>query len=309
MAGFLQINDNNPGDTVGLLRADRSVEYLSVATAAAGGVSSWNSRTGDVLPQTGDYAAGQVGNDSLAPGTSVAAALTNVRDIPSIDLATTGNVALTGTPANLDAGFAPVSGVSTIFVWLQTDPKENGVYLYNSAGAWTRAPNWTTGAAFRPGQPFQIANGTLYGGRTAYLKNAAQPTLGVTSIIFNVDLQIIAPTQLGQSLFYDPATNQLNPYGIKSALLADADATVGVGASEYILQTQLTANRTVTLDNAGAITPWTITFSLRVVLAFTLQINNDLGALFTFPAGRKWYGAFQFSASRFGGPTGLQEGV
>jgi hypothetical protein len=59
MAGVLQINDNNIGDTVGLLREDRSVQYLQVvAGGGAGGVTSFNSRVGAILPVVGDYPVG-----------------------------------------------------------------------------------------------------------------------------------------------------------------------------------------------------------------------------------------------------------
>ncbi len=283
-----------------------ALDYLE---ANAGAVASVFGRTGVVVATAGDYDASEVGNDSLVPGTFVSNALNNVRDIPSMDVATTGNIALTGTPANIDAGVALVNGVTSVFVWLQTDPKENGPYLYNSGGAWTRLPNWTTSAAFRPAQPFQIAGGTLYGGRTAYLKNASQPTLGVTNIIFNVDLQVASLSQLGQYLFWNPTTNQLEPTGIKSALLADADATIALAtASNFILLNQLTANRTVTISNTGATLSRVVSIDVRVVLAFTLTINNAVGQMYTFAAGSRWFGAFNFGGAQWGGPTGVQEG-
>lgn len=262
------------------------------------------------LPSTGDYVLSQIGNDSLVPGTTGANALNNVRDIPSVDVATTGNVALTGVPANIDAGYVLVNGVSVIFVWLNTDPKENGPYLYNSGGAWSRASGWTTSVNFRPGQPFQIANGTSYGGRTAYFKNAIAPTLGVTNLLFNVNMDVQTPTALNQFLAYDLAANRLVPTGIKSALLADADATIAIGtAYNFILSTPLTANRTITLDSTGAFVSAIITIDIRVTLGFTLAIVNSIGNLFTFLVGSKWIGGFTFAGGNWGGPTGVQAQV
>jgi len=48
-------------------------------SAAVTGVSSWNSRTGAVVPASGDYAASQVANDSTVTGTGVAAALNTLK--------------------------------------------------------------------------------------------------------------------------------------------------------------------------------------------------------------------------------------
>jgi hypothetical protein len=280
------------------------VQALVDVGGGVGGVASFAGRTGVVVPQTGDYAASQIGNDSLAPGTTVADALTNGRDLPAPDVATTGNVALTGTPANIDTGVSLVSGVTIIFVWLQTDPKQNGFYLFNSGGAWTLI---TTPSLYRPAQPFQIAGGASWGGRTAYLKNATQPILGTSNVIFNVDLQIVAPTQLGQFLQYDAAGNQLKATGIKSALLTDSDATIAIAtAYNFILAVPLTANRTITLDAAGGFVPAVITIDIQVTLAFTLAINNSLGNLFTFLTGSKWIGGFTYSGGNWGAPSGVQ---
>lgn len=54
MSGFLQV-PNNPGDTVMQVRTDGSQAPLQVA-APAGGVASFNGRTGAILPQSSDYA-------------------------------------------------------------------------------------------------------------------------------------------------------------------------------------------------------------------------------------------------------------
>lgn len=75
MPGFIRIDDATVGDTVGLLRSDRSIQWFTVVAAAAGGVTSFNARTGAVLPALNDYAASLVQNDSGVPGADVQDAL------------------------------------------------------------------------------------------------------------------------------------------------------------------------------------------------------------------------------------------
>lgn len=87
-----------------------------------------------------------------------------VNDIGAVAVATTTNVALTGTPAGIDAGATLTSGVSRVLVPFQTAPAENGVYVYNSGGAWARASDAATASDFRKGVFFVIDQGATYGG-------------------------------------------------------------------------------------------------------------------------------------------------
>lgn len=274
----------------------RRVGNHIVGANPAGGVSSVFGRNGAVTAEEGDYTASLVGNDALyVGGATVDEALDNVADMQNPSVATTGNVALTGVPANIDAGVTLVSGATLIFVWLQTNPNENGVYLYNSGGAWTRATRWTTPAQFRTAQPFEIIGGTLYGGKIAWVK-LAPTVVGSTPIIFNVALDIQQPTADGQTLQYRASANQMQPAGIKTAQLANADATIDVTqAFCFQLNVQLTQARTITVANTGAASGMAITFDIRVTLAFPLTVINATGAtIATYAAASKWYGSVLF---------------
>lgn len=275
----------------------RRVGSNIVGANPAGGVSSVFGRNGAVTAEEGDYTASLVGNDSqYVPGTTVDDALDNVADMQNANVATTGNVALTGVPVNIDAGVTLVSGSTLILVWLNTNPNENGVYLYNSAGAWTRAPRWSTVGQFRVAQPFEIIGGTLYGGRIAWVK-LAPTTIGSSPIIFNTALDIQQPTADGQTLQYRASANQMQPAGIITAQLGDADAAIDVTqAFCFQLNTQLTAARTATIGNTGAASGMCVTFDIRVTLAFPLTVKNALAqTLVTFPAASKWFGSVLFS--------------
>jgi hypothetical protein len=262
-----------------------------------GGVSSVFGRNGAVVAEEGDYVASLVGNDSsYVAGATVDEALDNVADMQNVDVATTGNVALTGTPANIDAGVTLVNGVTIILVWKNTDASENGPYIYNSGGAWTRAPRWNTAASFRTAQPFEILGGNTLGGRTAWVK-LPPVVLGTDDIIFNVALVIEEPTADNQTLQYALSTNDMQPAGIKTYQLSDADETVDLSdGSCFQLKTQLTQARTITLGNTGATQDRAITFDIRVTLAFPLTVENALAQeVRVFPAGSKWYGGAVFS--------------
>jgi len=268
-----------------------------VGDSPAGGVSSVFTRSGNVTAEEGDYAASLIGNDSdYVPGATVDVALDNVADMQNPNVATTGNVALTGTPANIDAGVTLVDDVTLILVWKQTNAEENGVYLYNAGGAWTRATRWSTAADFRTAQPFQILGGNTLGGRTAWVK-LAPTVLGTDDIIFNVALVIEDPTADNQTLQYSASTNDMKPAGIKTYQLSDADETVDLSdGSCFQLNVQLTQARTITLGNTGATQDRAITFDIRVTLAFPLTVVNALAQeVREFPAGSKWFGGAVFS--------------
>lgn len=60
MVGILQISDANVGDTIGILRADKSIQLCQVVTTAAGGVVSVFGRVGAVVALDNDYTASQI---------------------------------------------------------------------------------------------------------------------------------------------------------------------------------------------------------------------------------------------------------
>lgn len=128
MVGFLQIDEANPGETVSLLRSDRSLQNLKVATAAAGGVTSFNGRVGAVLPQPGDYvmATPVRANKSMTASTTTAdgqlACATAVATTPTSPSAAGGGVAVRvngvsyfvgdGTKVGVDCYFSADGGVT-----------------------------------------------------------------------------------------------------------------------------------------------------------------------------------------------------
>ncbi len=166
-------------------------KYFGGGTTGGGTVTSVFGRIGTILALFGDYVASLIGNDSVnVPGVSVADALDNleaeIEAIPifPVDAATTGNIAITGAQ-NVD-GFSPTNG-DLIAVWQQTNPNENGIYSYNSAGAWPRESRWNSVAEFASyqGRSFLIQNGTLYTEQIMEL-TLAPTSVGTTPVHFNI---------------------------------------------------------------------------------------------------------------------------
>ena len=103
-------------------------------TAAAGGVTSWNTRTGAVTFQNGDAAASQITNDSSVTGSTVKLALQALAAVTAaLSIATTGPLAGGGNvQAGLTLSVATVSNTSSGVV--PAIATANGALLANSGG-------------------------------------------------------------------------------------------------------------------------------------------------------------------------------
>ncbi len=165
-------------------------------SAITGGGSAGNGLTGvgtlAVLPDGPSISVSGAGTKvssggitatELAAGAVTAAKLSalSITDIPAVDACATGNIALTG--AQTPDGVTLASGASRVLVPFQTDPNENGVYVYNSGGAWTRATDFDAVPDFRLGVSFLIKSGTVYGGQLAAVATAPT-TVGSSPISF-----------------------------------------------------------------------------------------------------------------------------
>lgn len=96
---------------------------------------------------------------------------------PSADLATTGNIVLAGEQT-IDTVF---TNASTVVVWQQIIPSENGVYI-SDAGAWTRRSDLDSGAELNAAT-ISVNSGFTYAGQ-AFTQITATPNVGVDPIVF-----------------------------------------------------------------------------------------------------------------------------
>lgn len=93
--------------------------------------------------------------------------------------ASTANIASLSGSMALD-GVTLATG-DRVLVWKQSTTAQNGIYVYNAAGAWSRAID-----TISPGSTWEILDGTLYGDKQAVCTNGTAPVVGTDAISFAV---------------------------------------------------------------------------------------------------------------------------
>lgn len=218
-------------------------------------------------------------------------------DAQEVDGITVGNVALSGTPANLDTGVTWVDGVSRIGVPFNTNPAENGIYVKGAGGgAWVRAADAAASTDFRPGALVNIKGGAFGAGRT--LRVLTKPaTVGTDPIVYELSQIIVQPTAKGQNPTYDGSKYINRGLKTRAADLGDADVSVDVTeGSRFVIGTATSVSRALTLLVTGATDGRGIVVENAVPLAFPYNIKNAAGAIIrTLPVGGLWIASFQFT--------------
>jgi hypothetical protein len=98
-----------------------------------------------------------------------------------VAVAATGNIDITNPPATIDGYTLQVN--DRILLVGQTDPKQNGIYVYNGASnPLTRASDADTGAKLNQAI-VSVVNGTANGG-TTWRQTTPNPVLGTSDIIW-----------------------------------------------------------------------------------------------------------------------------
>jgi hypothetical protein len=103
-----------------------------------------------------------------------------VKPVISMQLATTGNVTLSGEQT-IDG---TLTSNSFVVVWANTDKKQNGPYV-TASGAWSRMSAFDTGAELFASR-FFIREGATNANKTFGVQNATPPTVGVDNIIIEI---------------------------------------------------------------------------------------------------------------------------
>lgn len=102
---------------------------------------------------------------------------------PSVLVATTANIALTGLQT-VD-GVALTAG-ARVLVKNQAAAKDNGIYVVVAGGAWTRSADADLSAEVTPGLMVAVEKGTINGDSVWQLVTDAPITLGVTALTFEM---------------------------------------------------------------------------------------------------------------------------
>lgn len=105
----------------------------------------------------------------------------------------------------------------------QSDQTQNGLYIVNTAGAWTRSPDADVDAEVTPGLfVFVKSGGTVNGGTGWALLVAGPVTIGVTNLVFS---QIFGPGAVIAGAGMTQSGNTLN-------VVANADGSIVVNAND-----------------------------------------------------------------------------
>lgn len=99
----------------------------------------------------------------------------------SVRCATTANITLSGSQT-ID-GITPSSG-NRVLVKDQSTAANNGIYVYNASGAWTRATDADADAEVTSGMVVYVEQGTTNGKKLFRLETANPIVVGMTSLTF-----------------------------------------------------------------------------------------------------------------------------
>lgn len=171
---LLTVDTNNSGLNTNFLQGKAAAEFL---LKAGGTMTAALVLAGD--PTAALHAASKQYVDAVR--TYVDSIVSGLDAKPDVRLASNNNHALTG--AQTVDGVAVVTG-DRILLKNQTAGAENGIWVANTAGAWTRATDADTAAKIKDMYTF-VAEGAVEGNRdTGWLLTTDAITLGTTALVY-----------------------------------------------------------------------------------------------------------------------------
>ncbi|NDG20076.1 MAG: hypothetical protein EB117_17685, partial [Betaproteobacteria bacterium] len=292
------VNGNVTGNVTGNLSGNVSTAsgtstFNNVTVAGALAVTG-GTITGLVAPTNDNEAANKAYVDTVAQGLDAKA---------SCVVATTANITVLSYSQSIDG--RTVGSGDRVLVKDQSDQRFNGIYVANSIGAWTRAPDANTWAELV--QAFVFIEDGDTNANNGYVCTANRGgSLGISYIPW---VQFSGAGQIDAGAGLTKTGNQLN-VGTASAsrIVVNADnidlATTGVTASTY---------KSVTVDQWGRVTAGTNPTSLSgygITNAYTqTQVDTFLAAKLNLTGGTMT-GAIAMSTYKItglGDPTNAQD--
>lgn len=140
---------------------------------------------GAPLPQeqTLNFLAPLVATDNPTDGTTEISLSGGVGSgMSTVDVALTGNTTLSGALSSAD-NYTLTNGVTRIGAFQQSDATQNGVYIYNSSGAWGRATDFDLASQFQVPVTIAVLNGATLAGSIWVLQSSIT-TIGADAIVF-----------------------------------------------------------------------------------------------------------------------------
>lgn len=170
-------------------------------------------------------------------------------------VATTANINLASAPASIDG--VTLSNGDRVLVKDQTDPTENGIYVFNGAGnAMTRSSDANSGTNLNAGAYTYIEEGTVNQKSSWTMITTGTITLGTSNIVWTQfsgagsytasnGVQIIGNDF---SIKLDGTTLSVSGSGLKLADLTSGNILVGNASN---IATSVTMSGDVTISNTG----------------------------------------------------------
>lgn len=193
----------------------------------------------------------------------VQAAQAGIDSKPSVRVASTGNLTLSGTQT-IDG--VAVSAGQRVLAKNQTTGSENGPYVV-AAGAWTRAADGDATGELTPGAFWYVEEGTTNGGTQWRIANTGAITVGSTSITIN---------QWSGGTSYTGSTSILLTGNVFSVIV-EAGMGVVIGASGLKVDTAVVVRKFSVDIGDGSTNPITVTHNLgtKDVIVSVRKLSDD----------------------------------
>lgn len=223
---------------------------------------------------------------------SVSNSAAGIDNKPSVRVATTANIALTGLTA-ID-GVTPAAG-NRILVKDQTNATQNGVYVAASS-AWARATDADATGEITPGAFWYVEEGTTQGATQWRVSNTGTVTLGTTPITINQFGGAATPYTAGNGLSL--TGNQFASVAAPGSGLTVGPSGIGTDASVARIYGQAVGDGTASsftithnLNNARPLVQvWEVaTNSLVIVDTVAASVNTVSINFGSVPAANSYY--------------------
>lgn len=204
--------------------------------------------------------------DELVNLNYITSVLNGLKYVSSANAATTANVTIASAPAAVDGVTLALN--NRVLIWQQTDPTENGVYIFNGAASpFTRATDADSSSELNALTIF-IQSGTVNGNHT-YTQTTPNPVVGTDDIVFVLSATSGTYTQgTGISIVANVVSLDVayTDTLYTSKTLTSANIYVGNGSN---VATAVAMSGEASIDNAGAVTLSNAAVIAKVLTGFT----------------------------------------
>ncbi len=192
-------------------------------------------------------------------------------DIAPVDLATTGNITLSGEQT-IDG---TLTSSSRVLVWQQTTASQNGIYTSGS-GAWVRTTDQDSTTDFRPGVFFLVKGGTDNLNALAALDGQAPATVGTSSVAYALTSPLPGSYAVDDITARNAIPQRVRRQGLKAHLNDGTEYVLGAGLTNSDWQFVNYASPFTTLAVIGAGFDGNVTISSGVTTLTRDMFYNNL---------------------------------